>query len=741
MIVRLFAFIIDHPRWVLALLLVATVVAGLQLPKLKLVTDLKSLLPHDSIYENDERIRDTFLIKNTIIVGLVSERDVFTVTAFTYLKNLIAAIEPLDGVFTIRSLFSEDNISATPERFLDISPFLKRLDAQSIEQAKQHIRNFSAVREIFVAEDFSAVTFLVELEDSADKSGIYFAIKNILAAAPPPPGSKIVISGMPVCEGVLGNYMLDDFILMIPIVAAIIIVLLYCTYRSVLLVVLSFIMIFVVDIWTLGFMAYMGAPLYIIQCVMPVILMALSVADEIHIFGRYYEECRNSTASNREKVLAVMGEMWRPVILTSVTTAFGFFALITTSIKPLKYFGIYTAFGIMAAMVFALLATPVILVLFGKKASGRPEHRFLDAALVSLGNLMFRHKALVLSAILALAVLSVAGMSQVFIQDSWISNFKKTSVVYTDDLVLNRKLAGTNILYLELDTGTQGGIKNPDFLEKVAQFQQMVKTLDGVGGSVSLVQIIKKMNHALRGTYEIPASSEALAQYMLLLEGSSYERLWDYDYQRVNVIVFFGNADYITGTTTLPAIDSYIKKNLPEVKASKGGEVPLSFHWVNFLRTDQLKSFLTALLLIFIVSLGLFRSFKKALVVTAPIVLAVAMNFGILGFLNIPMSVSISIFSSIIMGIGIDYAIHLQTKFDVLSLHVPPEKLLPDIYTSAGKAVFWNAVVVMGGFLTLGFSNMPSNQKLGLICSLGITTSLIASFLIVPLLFKQRPHP
>jgi predicted RND superfamily exporter protein len=35
---------------------------------------------------------------------------------------------------------------------------------------------------------------------------------------------------------------------------------------------------------------------------------------------------------------------------------------------------------------------------------------------------------------------------------------------------------------------------------------------------------------------------------------------------------------------------------------------------------------------------------------------------------------------------------------------------------------------------------MPPNQKLGLICSLGIVTSLISSFLVVPVLFVRGKH-
>ena len=732
-----FSLIIDHPWWVVAILLVITFLAGLQLPKVKIVTDLKSILPYDEVYTNDERIRDTFTIKDFIIIGVKKDQRLFNTRTFEYMRDLIGKIELLDGVYKIRSLFSEDNISNTPEKSLDISPFVKHIDAESMNDSMEQIRDFEAVQGIFVSKDFTLTTVLVEIEDTADKSKIYFKIKKILNNDPPQNGEQIYLSGMPVFEGVLGDYILQDLMVMIPIVSLIVIVFLFFTYKSLLLVGLSLIMIIVVDVWTLGFMAFLKEPFYVIQAVMPVILIALSVADEIHIFGRYFDECQDSSSSMKEKILVVMQEMWRPVILTSITTAFGFLSLITTSIKPLKYFGAFTAFGIMGAMVFALLATPAALMLFGEREK-KASHAVLDKFLILVGNFLFRNRVWIRIVIVIIIVTAFVGMSKVFIQDSWISNFKKTSAVYTDDEILNNKLSGTNMLYVELDTGTPNGIKEPAFLKQVVQFQKELETIDGIGGFLSIAQIIEKMNSEISGEYSIPDSSEAVAQYMLLLGGSTYERFWDYSYQKINIVMFGTKGDYRAGSTVLSAIQACLKENLPGIRATLGGDYMLSYHRVNLLRTDQVKSFMTSLILIFLVSSLMFWSFRKGAIVAVPILMAVVMNYGIMGFCKIPLSVSVSICSAIILGIGIDYTIHLQSKFDVLSKKMETKDAIPNIFTSTGKAIVWNAAVVIAGFLVPLFSHMPPNQKFGLICSLGVATSLLSCFLVVPALLSTR---
>ena len=95
-------------------------------------------------------------------------------------------------------------------------------------------------------------------------------------------------------------------------------------------------------------------------------------------------------------------------------------------------------------------------------------------------------------------------------------------------------------------------------------------------------------------------------------------------------------------------------------------------------------------------------------------------------------------FSAIILGIGIDYAIHLQNKFDVLIKTMDEEEAILRVFTTAGKAIFWNVLVVVAGFLTLIFSQVPPNQKLGLICALGVTSSFIASVILLPVFLVRR---
>ena len=67
----------------------------------------------------------------------------------------------------------------------------------------------------------------------------------------------------------------------------------------------------------------------------PVVLMAIGVADAIHILGKYYELVLIRTGASREELVSeTMAEMWQPVVLTSLTTAAGFLSFLMMGMVP-----------------------------------------------------------------------------------------------------------------------------------------------------------------------------------------------------------------------------------------------------------------------------------------------------------------------------------------------------------------------------------------------------------------------
>ena len=75
-------------------------------------------------------------------------------------------------------------------------------------------------------------------------------------------------------------------------------------------------------IFVFAMMGWCGTPVYLTIAVLPAILTAVGVADEIHIFTCYRRLLvENSGVRHTVLVKRAMDEMWRPVLKTSITTA------------------------------------------------------------------------------------------------------------------------------------------------------------------------------------------------------------------------------------------------------------------------------------------------------------------------------------------------------------------------------------------------------------------------------------
>jgi len=62
--------------------------------------------------------------------------------------------------------------------------------------------------------------------------------------------------------------------------------------------------------------------------------------------------------SKEHIITNMVTEMWKPVVMTSVTTAVGFLTLITSDVYPIKYFAVFSALGVLFAMALSLIVIP-----------------------------------------------------------------------------------------------------------------------------------------------------------------------------------------------------------------------------------------------------------------------------------------------------------------------------------------------------------------------------------------------
>ncbi|MEA3317002.1 MAG: MMPL family transporter, partial [Bacteroidota bacterium] len=185
-------------------------------------------------------------------------------------------------------------------------------------------------------------------------------------------------------------------------------------------------------------------------------------------------------------------------------------------------------------------------------------------------------------------------------------------------------------------------------------------------------------------------------------------------------------------------VDSYedeLKKMGVSINYAGSGYTGLVF--TGLILEGQIKSLILSLIIVILLLSLMFKNYKLGLIGAVPITLTALISFGIMGFLNIPLTSTTALLSSIAIGIGIDYAVHFIEQYRTNAAKYS-DKLLVAQKTMAhsGRAISFNAVVVIAGFMVLLFSVFPPNRILGALVSLNMFTSFVGTVTIMLVLLN-----
>jgi predicted RND superfamily exporter protein len=113
-----------------------------------------------------------------------------------------------------------------------------------------------------------------------------------------------------------------------------------------------------------------------------------------------------------------------------------------------------------------------------------------------------------------------------------------------------------------------------------------------------------------------------------------------------------------------------------------------------------------------------------------------------MGLFDIALSTTTALISSIAVGIGIDYAVHFIERYKIYALESGDKDItIKETMHHSGRAIIFNAMVVIAGFLVLLFSVFPPNRSLGALVSLNMFTSFLGTVTIMFLvLYKSNVY-
>ncbi|MDD3423769.1 MMPL family transporter, partial [Sphaerochaeta sp.] len=512
-----------------------------------LETDLSEYMPktHPAFIASDNA-EQLFGIGDAILIVLEDTQGIYNTDTIARIDAITKALEEdFEAIERVISLTNADNIQST-DGFLEVEPFFSgNTSEKALLSMKADVEANPMIYGRNVSRDGTATLIIAELGEDADTKALQKTLQQWIGQWEGP--QKLRIAGRPVIEGSLAELGPKDMAIMFPLVILTMIILLYFLLRSVRDTVLNMVIVLFGTLLAFGSMTLLGIPIYAVDTMIPVMLIAIGVAYGIHMHNTIHHLIAEfPTIGKDELARKSVQTMIRPIFMTALTTAIGFVALMSSKVLPVRYFGLFAAIGVLGEMVLALLLFPASMYLLGiPKYKQKPQNLTKPSAMTKLNTLiMHQPKLIVVLSVFILAV-GIWGTSKVWIDTSFLANFEKNSSIVETDQYVNAKFGGTSTLNVILISENEDLFKDPQVLQTMDSMQTDLESNAIVGNTLSLATFIKQMNQVMEehadASFSIPDSQELISQYLLLYEFSgdpeTLEQVIDYTYSTANITV------------------------------------------------------------------------------------------------------------------------------------------------------------------------------------------------------------
>jgi hypothetical protein len=742
---------IRHPRMVALILGVITLLAAAGLPRLTVDTGFDSLIPaSDPARQIYQRVMSEFGSDNKTII-YIRDPKLWTPGQLARVEALHRGIEALRDVTRVDDLFTlhtVDNangkVSAKP-----LLPAAPRTLEEAIAARDSAMRNPLYIGNFF-SNDGNVMAMVVSAmnvdEDPKFSRRLYHSLEGLLAQNRSH-FEQIVQVGPPRITVELEDALFQDFILLGPLSALILVAAIVLFMRNWVAAIVPLITAGVTIIWTFGLLGWLKIPINILSAMLPSLIIVIGSTEDTHLVAAFFRGLDNNNRDPRAEAIGYMARnLGVSSILIILTTVLGFASNLFTDIGLIQQFAFASTFAMLANGFITLLMVPMLLSWLG------PERRIEDEASTVSGmpdqimsvfhHFQTHHPRSTLSITALLCCFFLWQASTLYVTNDPLSYFPEGRPLIQDTKRIQKDLAGIKVFFIALDAGAENAFQRPDNIAKLAEIQAFIQKQGGFDRSISLADHLAYVNREFHGGYEhlaLPKTRQLIAQYLMFFQRGDLDNYVSHDYSRANIVVRHNISDSHT-------LNGYIKELQdvaesiagPDMKVNIVGENLMVNNAAETLMLGQVKSLFTLLAMIFLIMSAMFTSFKGGAIALIPAVIPIAMMFGIMGLLNIPLNPGTAMVAVIAIGIAVDGTIHLLARYNekcrrtsdyVAAVNETVDEEAPPLIVSS--------LALALGFGILLFSNFTVVAQFGALAAATMLFSIFANLLITPIVMSR----
>ena len=515
-----------------------------------------------------------------------------------------------------------------------------------------------------------------------------------------------------------------------------------------------------------GLGGWAGLPMTAPSAIAPIVVLTVAIANCVHILatlvqgmhadasrtiadrgsGALLRRTRNGELK-RDAIVESVRVNLQPVFLASLTTTLGFLCMNFSEVPPFRQLGTFVAFGVSAAFVLSVTFLPALLSLLPIRM--RPTGHRHDAAMVALGEFVVRRRRGLLWGFGLIVVALVASIPRNELNDVFLHYFDESIEFRRDADFTVDNLTGLYAMEYSLASGEPGGIIDPDFLADVAAFAEWYREQPETIHVNVITDTFRQLNMSMHGDdpseYRLPASRELAAQYLFLYEislpfGLDLNNQIDVDKSATRMAV----ATQTLSSNEVLALDrralQWLADHAPNIAHPESSGTTLMFAYLGRQNIiSMLVGTTIALVGISFVLIFALRSLRLGLTSLVPNLVPGALGFGIWGLAVGEVGVSLSVVTTMTLGIVVDDTVHFLSKYRRARREfgcAPPDAVRV-AFRTVGRALLTTSLVLVAGFFVVSLSSFELNAGMGKLTAMVIALALMADFFFLPPLLMR----
>ena len=728
---------LNHPYFSIILTIGLTLTVGSGISFLTIDDDMMAMLPKDL----DSRIswdavQDEFGSTEVVFIAFGKKgRSIINSESFAALWDVTAALQERSVIDEVTCITTMSRIDSDDGFMLisDLQPS-RELNMLEIERIDHYLNQNPSIRKRVLSRDEEYFNIMVQpLADIP-----HDIMRNTVVAVGDSVLSDFEVhyGGTAYITGSVPALIRNDISVLLRVGLVIMAMVLMINLRNPFAVGLVFAVIVQSLIVMVGFMGWMvfltGSESFhfaIINTSMPIILLTIANSDGVHFITKFFKEIR--IRKDTVKALEVtMDSLLVPIFLTSITTIAAFLSLSLAPIEQMMGYGVCISAGIGYAFFLSSTFLPAAIRIkkWNMNSKAISKASMFENMISYFGRLVTSNPRSILAVGVTIAVVGIYGLLWLNV-DVNIAGFFKPGTEFRDSIdFIDQEMTGT----MDIRVRVEGSIKSPELLKEMTDLQQMLEDNSKVTTSFSIADMVKQMHRVVMDNdpeFEmIPDERDKInnlfTMYSMSGDPDDFSTMVDYDYS-VGLVTSLSRVmttDEII--STVDKIESYTQGLKSVEKASVTGMAVVLRDLVYLIVESSIISIVASVLVIGLIASVFFKRLLWGVMAIIPLSVAIIINFGFMGLAGISLSHVTALLASIIIGVGVDFAIHYISQYRRLADRVEKNNLTRDVIDDVGYPIMLDSASNMAFGALLFSAFLPVQYIGGLMVFAMISTSV-----------------